>query len=180
MADQRLDNEKKHLLRLKVVLDKDAALQVRFEIIPLSLDYRTFRIVINGIKSLIFNPQVTTKYSSSSFNTIWRIPSGYPWEAIPNIQFENPIPFHPHVWKDGRICWGTQNKAQPDYVLADWLRCLIEYLAFNQNSLIQMNTGSPANSEANDLWKSNKSIIQRNISVIDMNRLRFWIDHSRG
>jgi len=180
VADNRFENEIKHLNRLKNTLEKDKILTIRFELIRLSLDFRSFRIKISGVNSLIRKPNLSTNYLSNNFSTIWRIPSGYPWSAIPDIQFEQPIPFHPHVFLSGKICWGTLSISQPDMSLSDWLRSVIEYLTYNQNSLVGINIYSPANGDATKWWQFNNNNIPKFIKQIDMNRFRFWIDHTRG
>jgi len=180
MGDIRFDNEIKHLLRLKQILDYDKVLPLRFNIQRKSLNFRLFEISINGITSLVENPEKSTKFQSSTFNTTWNIPVGYPWTAIPYIIFSKPIPFHPHVFNSGGICWGSISTAQPDYTLADWFRCVIEYLVLNKNTLIRINSSSPANQEATHWWMRNLKELSSYVSTIDMARLRYWVDRTRG
>lgn len=180
MNDIRLENELKHLTRLKNILDKDTILPIRFEIQKKSLDFRTFSITITGIKSLIKNPKLTSNYSAQRFNTTWNIPIGYPWTRYPNIIFVSPIPYHPHIYTSGAICWGSLSGPQPDYALADWFRFIIEFLVINENSLMKINTNSPANHDATKWWKSNNYLLYKYITRLDMPRLRFWIDRTRG
>jgi len=180
MGDIRFDNEIKHLIRLKQIIDNDNILPLRFNIQRKSLNFRLFEISINGITSLVESPEISANFHSSNFNTTWNIPVGYPWTAIPNIIFNKPIPFHPHVFRSGGICWGSLSTAQPDYTLADWLRCVIEYLVQNKNTLIRINTSSPANHEATLWWSRNISNLNRYVSTIDLARFRYWIDRTRG
>lgn len=163
MSDERFENEIKQLNRLKTLLEQDSILPLRFDLERLSLDFRRFKLTIRGIKSLISNPSSGSSNTASTFIITVKVPSGYPWYAIPDIRFQQPISFHPHVFPDGRICWGTDNnKPQPDLFLADWIRGVVEYLQYNQDqgSLLKMNPSSPANGTAMDWWQTNA----RNIS----------------
>lgn len=177
---QRLINERQQLMRFKTMLDKDSVLPVRFQILKPSLDFTTFQITITGIRSLISKPTSGSSCTSSTFNLTWRLPVGYPWGAYPAINFEPPVPFHPHIFESGSICWGSANKAEPDLTLADWLGRIIEYLIYNQNSLVRMNPASPANRSANDWWSVYKSQLPNYVTNVDMNRIRFWIENTRG
>lgn len=181
MVDKRVPNERQHLLRLKTMLDKDSVLPVRFQVINPNLDFTSFRITITGLRSLIALPTPGYNCTATTFSMTWNLPPGYPWNAFPTIQFTSPIPFHPHVWiKTGSICWGSANRAEPDLVLADWLGRIIEYLSYNQNSLVRMNPSSPANLDAKNWWMNNKGQLPSYVTAVDMNRLRFWIENTRG
>lgn len=177
---ERFSNEIAQLARLKVVLDSDTVIPLRFDIQRLSLDHRRFRITIRGIQSLIRNPSSSpSSATANSFVIVVDVPSGYPWSQIPKIRFESPIPFHPHIWADGSICWGTQNNPQPDLTLSDWLYQIIEYLQYS-NELLQINPNSPANTDARNWWQANRNSVSRYVPRIDMARLRSWIDRLRG
>ncbi len=182
MSDERFENEIKQLNRLKTLLEQDSILPLRFDLERLSLDFRRFKLTIRGIKSLISNPNSGSSNTASTFIITVQVPSGYPWNAIPDIRFQQPIPFHPHVWPDGRICWGTANAPQPDLALADWIRGVVEYLQYNQDqgSLLRINPDSPANREATDWWQRNVASLSRYVPPIDIARLRRWIERSRG
>jgi len=180
MSD-RFTNEITQLTRLKAVLDRDSVLPLRFDIQRLTLDHRRFKLTIRGISSLIRNPSFSSSpATANSFTLIVNVPSGYPWHQIPDIRFQEPFPFHPHIWPDGRVCWGTSNTPQPDLTLSDWLYNVIEYLQYNREALLRMNPNSPANQAALEWWKGNKQSISRYVPPIDMARLRLLIDRLRG
>lgn len=66
-------------------------------------------------------------------------------------------------------------------MLADWIRGIIEYLAYNEDpgSALRINPNDPANAEARDWWIQNRESLGRYISRIDMARLRRWIERTR-
>jgi hypothetical protein len=80
MSD-RFTNEITQLTRLKVVLDRDSVLPLRFDIQRLTLDHRRFKLTIRGISSLIRNPSLSPA-TANSFTLIVNVPSGYPWHQI--------------------------------------------------------------------------------------------------
>jgi ubiquitin-protein ligase len=178
MSEQRFRNELKQLLRLKTLLDGDTVLPLRFEITPESLDLRRFRLTLSGITSLAGSPHRT----ADKFTLLVEVPTGYPQTKIPNIRFIEPVPFHPHVYLNGIICWGTGNTAQIDLFLVDWFRGIVEYLQYDQDhrSLLRIDPGSPANRIALEWWLANSHRISSFVKPIDLRRLRYWIDHSRG
>lgn len=182
MSDERFKNEISQLIKLKTILEKDSILPLRFDVERLSLDYRRFKLTIRGIKSLVSNPDSSSLSTGSSFIIIVQVPSGYPLTAIPDIRFQQPIPFQPHVFTDGRICWGSGSVPQFDLTLADWIRGVVEYLQYNQDqgSLFKIGPTSPANKEAMDWWQRNQRNISRYVPPIDIGRLRLWINRSRG
>src|SRR3954464_10071030 len=103
MSEERFKNELKQVLRLKTLLDGDTVLPLRFEVTPESLDLRRFRLTLSGVTSLAGSEHRI----ADKFTLLVEVPTGYPRTAIPNIRFVDPIPFHPHVWESGAICWGT-------------------------------------------------------------------------
>ncbi len=178
MSD-RFSNEIAQLARLKAVLDRDMVLPLRFDIQRLTLDHRSFRVTIRGIQSLVRNPSLSPSPIANSFAVVVNVPPGYPWTQIPNIKFEDPIPFHPHVYLNGGICWGTRNEPQPDWTLSDWLYQIIEYLQYS-NELLKINPNSPANTDARNWWQAHRNSVSQYVPPIDMARLRSLIDRSRG
>jgi ubiquitin-protein ligase len=180
--DDRFSTEITSLQRLKVLLDKDTTLPIRFELERMSLDFRRFRLAFRGIQSIVKNPSLGSDATASVFTVEVQVSSGYPWSQIPQIKFLPPVPFHPHVWSDGRICWGTNNEAMPDLSLADWTRGVIEYLLYNQDggSLLRINPDSPANREALAWYQRNRGRITTYVPSQDLGRLRTWIDRCRG
>lgn len=177
MYEERIRVEVAQLLKLKRLLDADRVLPLRFDAERRSLNSRDWALVIRGIES----PTSATS-RVAQFNVSLHVAQGYPWTAMPKIAFDGPVPFHPHIFPDGRICWGSGSKAQPDLTLVDWFRGLIEYLQHNQDSgsLYQVNPNSPANQEALTWWQRNRRQISKVVPPIDMDRLRFWISQCRG
>lgn len=180
--DERFNTEIRHLLKIKSILDADSILPLRFEVERKSLDFSRFELTIKGIQSLIGNPSLGSSAIGDTFLVAAEIASGYPWSAVPGLRFRSPIPFHPHIWPDGRLCWGSGGTPQPDLALADWIRGIIEYLQYNQEegSMWKIDANSPANPGAMEWWKRNRGNLSRYIRPIDMARLRAWIDRSRG
>jgi ubiquitin-protein ligase len=178
MSEERFKNELKQILRLKTLLDGDTVLPLRFEITPESLNLRRFRLTLSGVTSLAGSSHRT----ANKFILLVEVPAGYPRTAIPNIRFVDPIPFHPHVYESGKICWGTVSSPQVDLFLVDWLRGVIEYLQYDQDqgSLLRIDPTSPANSTAMEWWLANSRRISSFVRPIDLSRLRFWINRSRG
>ena len=182
MSDERFKNEITQLTRLKNILQSDVVLPLRFDIQPLGLGYRRFKLTITGITSLVMNPGSSALRTANTFTVNVEVPLGYPWTAKPEIRFEPPLPFHPHIWPAGSICWGSGNNPNPDLTLADWIRGVVEYLQYNQDqaSLLRMNPSSPANREAMQWWQSQRGSVSRYVPPIDMARLRVWINQTRG
>jgi hypothetical protein len=178
MIEKGFRNELKHVLRLKTLLEGDTVLPLRIEITPESLDLRRFRLTLSGVPSLTGTPPRTV----DRFTLSVEVPSGYPQHDIPIIHFVDPIPFHPHVFPHGEICWGTESSPQVDLFLVDWLRGVVEYLQYDrdQGSLLRINPESPANKIAMEWWLSNHHLISSLVKPIDLGRLRTWINHSRG
>lgn len=177
MYEDRIRNEVVRLLKLKSLLNSDKVLPLRFDAERMSLDLRHWRLLIWGIRS-----PISASITAERFNVSLQIPEGYPWQAIPYFEFEGTIPFHPHIYPGGKICWGSGNTANPDLTLVDWFRGLIEYLQHNQDhgSLYRMDPGSAANREALGWWQGHRSRISEYVPPIDMARLRFWIDQCHG
>jgi ubiquitin-protein ligase len=178
LSEERFQNELKQLWRLKKLLDRDTVLPLRIEITPKSLNKRRFELTIRGVTSLTG----TSQTKANKFNLMIEVPMRYPEEEIPNIRFLDPKPFHPHVWEGGAICWGSGSSPQYDLFLVDWVRSIVEYLQYNQHqgSLLRINTISAANKTAMQWWVENARRIPSFVPPIDLNRLRYWINQSRG
>lgn len=180
---ERIKNELRHLQRVKSILDIDHIIPLRLDIVERGLTSRQLVVTISGIQSLIKNPDSSTQPTAATFTVLIELSSGYPWTAMPTIQFGSPVPFHPHVFASGNICWGKQYaNPQPSLALADWIRGVVEYLQYNQEpgGFLDINANDPANTEASAWWKKNSRSISRYVLPIDMARLRFWIDQARG
>lgn len=182
MSDEDVKKEVRHLERLKKDLDADMRVPLRFDIQRGGIGDRRLEITIRGIRSLVDDPSRTSDCVRATFTITVEIPPGYPWTEMPDIRFKSPIPFHPHIYTDGRICWGSTNKANPDFVLADWFRGVVEYLQYSQDpgSMLILNPNSPANSHAMQWWKGNRGTVTKYVPPIDMARFRALVDRSRG
>ncbi len=182
MLEERYRREIQHLLRLKEILEHDTVLPLRIEIRRQSLGFRRFIVTITGIRSVVLPRSGVEPSTANRFVVEVSVPSGYPHNAIPHIRFQAPIPYHPHVYRSGEICWGTGNTPQLDLWLADWIRAVIEYLQYNQDpgSALRINPRSPANGEALRWWRQHQRSLRRYVPPIDMGRLRRWIDATRG
>jgi ubiquitin-protein ligase len=176
--DLRLANERDHLLAFQRVLAKDSVLKTRYEILGANMRFTSFQIRITGLDSLKIS---SNRFApSSTFNTQWTIPSNYPEEAIPVVRFMDPIPFNPHVFESGAICWGQGNKPNPNIFLADWLLWTFVLLSYYQEGTLVINTQSPANGNAMKWYIDNRSRISRFVPKLDYKRLRFWLERTRG
>lgn len=182
MSEERFQTELNQLMKLRRVLETDTILPLRFDIQRLKLNYRHFKVTIKGLTSLVLESGSARPGTASTFIINVQVPTGYPFHAIPKITFEHPIPFHPHIFTHGGICWGSGNNASPDLTLADWIRGVVEYLQYNQDqaSMLRMNPASPANREAMGWWQSNGTRVSRYVPPINMARFRVWIDRTRG
>jgi ubiquitin-protein ligase len=178
MSDVRFQNEIQQLARLGRLLSQDARLTLRLQLEPRSVRWREFVLKIDGISGLVI--AVSGPYPSTSFAVYVRVPSAYPAE-IPKFQFLEPVPFHPHVWPSGAICWGSQQmRPRPDLMLIDWVRSLIDYLQFSQDADIVINRNSPANRAALIWYEANGARLRHYVPRIDMARLRVWLDRARA
>lgn len=177
MADKfdRFPNDLKHLLTLKELLDGDQVLPVRIHLERQSLDFRRFTLTLSGVEGLAIGTNTFCKVSSF---LVWvEVPPGYPKSAPPNICFIEPIPFHPHVWTNGVICWGEElRNPQPNMFLVDWFKELVKYIAYEESKI---NSGSPANGQALDWWQQHRRSLGRYVAPLDMPRLRFWVDKAK-
>lgn len=151
------------------LLANDIITKVRISTYYLNLAKREFILTITGVKSPIITP---TGYTwGDTFRVKITVPDGFP-EIIPVIKFEHVIPFHPHVFRSGDICWGTYNDGQvsnPSLIV--WVVNLLYYLEWNQHPAYQMNMQSPANVTARDAYKQQRDIIVGGILPTHMERV---------
>lgn len=83
------------------------------------------------------------------------IPEDYPHKP-PNIRFLTQM-FHPNIYRDGKICLDIlQDKWSPVYDIRSVLISL-------QSLLTDPNVDSPANTEASNLYKTNKKEYNKRI-----------------
>ncbi|MGH2531798.1 MAG: ubiquitin-conjugating enzyme E2 variant [Thermomicrobiales bacterium] len=178
-ADVRFQREIAQIPRLQKLLEADQVLPLRLAFERQSLDLRRSRVTMRGLRSIVAEPGVLRGGDADVFTITLAVPPEYPWSRIPDIRFIGNIPFHPHVWTHGGICWGTAHTPQPDLMLVDWLVRIVEYLQFNQSSLIGINQTSPANGAAMRWWQRHARDIARYVPPIDLARLRFWADQAK-
>lgn len=175
----RLSREISQIARLQRLLEEDTVLPLRIKFERRTLDSRESRITLSGIRGLVGVPARPGDATRNEFVIHLQVPPEYPWHRIPNIQFIGNIPFHPHVWANGTICWGTAGNPQPDLMLVDWLARIVEYLQFNQTSLIGVNPNSPANGNALSWWQGHRNRLADFVPPIDLARLRFWMEQAK-
>lgn len=178
MSEVRFNTEIAQLGRLCQLLASDRRLTLRLELKRQGLTWRKFFLGIHGLSALAVSGEGWTH--ASNFWVDVTVPPTYP-DQPPIFQFQKPtIPFHPHIWVTGAICWGSANRARRDLMLIDWVRDLIDYLQFGQGASMAINRNSPANSKAVAWHDSNKSRIGQFVPRIDMERLRFFVDQARA
>lgn len=183
MSVDRYKQEYLQLSRLVQLLNADTNVPIRLAIQPEDLSRRKFKLRISGMRSLVANPDSNSAPARATFNLRVSIPPGYPSRESPDIWFEDPIPFHPHVFLDGRICWGTAWRAQRNLMLADWIRGVIEFLEYYQDpgSSFGINEDSPANPEAMSWWHGHRDSIARYVPPVrSLSRFRLLIDRAKG
>lgn len=182
MSDEAVRREIEHLKRLQQLLAMDIQLPLRIDIKEEGLSGRKLNITISGIRGLVDSPDRSSSPARANFQLSMEIPPGYPDHSIPNIRFLSPVPFHPHIYTHGGICWGTANAPQPNLWLADWLRLLVEYLQYNQDPAVMLGIDrtSPANGDALSWWAQSGRSISRYVPRIDLARLQNLINRSRG
>lgn len=153
-------------------LSHDIITKIRISMAYQSVDKRRFMLTISGVKSpVIANSEYTY---ADEFQAQFDIPDAFP-TAIPVIKFQHPIPFHPHVFRSGSICWGTYNvgnATKPSLIV--WVVNLLYYLEYNQHPAYRMNLDSPANMTARNLYMQNPASITQNIPRFKMFRVVRW------
>lgn len=183
----RFYNELKQLHNLAGMLEANSGLRVSLSVKRLTLDFRSFGVNLSGLRSLVKKPPSVSQLQdavSDSFNVLFSVPRDYPFSK-PDIKFDRPIPFHPHIWRDGRICWGTlgdPRASQQDWItrmLVGWVGAIVEYLQYEEGT-IRINSGSPANSEAMDWWRSHSKDIRKYVPAIDMAKFRKLIEEAKA
>jgi ubiquitin-conjugating enzyme E2 A len=116
---------------------------------------------------------VWTAYIEGPEKTIWEgglfelkldFPQDYPSKP-PSVKFISKI-FHPNVYNDGRICLDIlQNQWSPIYDVWAILTSIRSLLA-------DPNPNSPANSEAAQLFNSNKTLYEQKVlEVVDLSMM---------
>jgi ubiquitin-protein ligase len=159
----------RRLETFKRLLSFDIVTPVRISMAYKTVDKRQFVVTISGVNSPIV---VDSGYDyGKTFQVHFDVPAEFP-TAIPVIKFAQPIPFHPHVYRSGDICWGTYNVGNPSNPsLIVWVVNLLYYLEYNQHPAYQMNLLSPANVVARNTYQQQQSTILRRISEMHMHRV---------
>lgn len=174
---RRVNNEIVMLMRLAEIIRLDPELPVALDVTH-DPDRNMLRLQLDivGLALLGNDPKPVPRFTVSV-----RLPSDYPLSA-PEFKFDHPVPFHPHVWRDGRICWGTAlNRPRPDLMLVDWVRGVFDYLQFSQDpaSLLLIDPSSPANVQALHWYNSNRASLLKYVPPIDMARFRALVEQAR-
>lgn len=112
----------------------------------------------------ILKPELTrTFFTGGNFRCHLSFPPDYP-HAPPSLVFKTPIPFHPNIYADGRLCISILHPAGDDeygYESASerWSPVQTpETILLSVISLLHSpNDESPANVEAARLWREEKT-----------------------
>ncbi|KAG9239002.1 ubiquitin-conjugating enzyme [Amylocarpus encephaloides] len=102
-------------------------------------------------------------YGGGNFTCVLSFPSNYPLYP-PTLTFQDPIPFHPNIYKDGCLCISILHPPEDDkygYESAAerWSPVQTpETILISTISLLHSpNDESPANVEAAKLWRAEKN-----------------------
>ena len=97
-----------------------------------------------------------TEWEGGVFRLKVEFPETYPMTA-PDVRFESPIPFHPNIYANGRICIDIlQHNWSSAYEIGSVLTSI-------QCLLVDPNPNSPANNTAAVLFTENRSEYNRAI-----------------
>ena len=168
-------SRQEELRQLMVFRDLIAAdPQVRFTIklTKDALDYSRLLVTFNGLATLTVNGSGFQKHAGP-VSARFTIPPGHAATTRVSIGFTGPVPFHPHVYTNGSICWGNVASSESgSWTLVLWTIALLEILQLNQQSFIGINPQSPANPDANRWRNSHQNQIGREVPPIDLARVR--------
>jgi hypothetical protein len=166
--------ELRQLLAFRDKINEDRLLGLRLEISqpPGVIDFSQLVVKFVGLTTLVVSGGSYTK-TRDPISLSMTIPSGHASQTKVKTAFLRPVPFHPHVYTSGEICWGNVSNADSSsWTLVMWIMAAIEYLQLNQDSFIGINPHSPANPIANGWWRSNRGSISREVPQIDLAKLR--------
>ena len=100
-------------------------------------------------KAVIFGAE-GTEWEGGVFRLRIEFPPEYP-QKCPDVRFEKPIPFHPNIYQNGRICIDIlQHNWSAAYEISSVLTSI-------QALLVGPNPDSPANNEAGVLFTENRA-----------------------
>ena len=103
----------------------------------------------------IFGPE-GTEWEGGVFRLNVEFPVDYHISA-PDVKFEKPIPFHPNIYQNGKICIDIlQHNWSSAYELGSVLTSI-------QALLVDPNPNSPANNEAAVLFTDNRAEYTRRV-----------------
>lgn len=178
--DQSRKEELRQLLTFRDLISADKRVPFTIEIEKEALDYSRLLVRFVGLKTLVVDGPGHRTHTGP-ITALVTIPPGHAALNRVSISFRDPVPFHPHVFTSGSICWGSV--AQSDagsWTLVLWTLALLEYLMMNQKSFIGINPSSPANRNALNWWSSNKNRLASEITQVDLNYVRQLSQKARG
>lgn len=139
---------RRRLMRDYKRLQKDPPLGISGA--PLNNDIMTWQAVI-------FGPD-DTPWEGGTFHLMLTFSEEYP-NKPPKVQFTTKM-FHPNIYNDGQICLDIlQNQWSPIYDISAILTSI-------QSLLCDPNPQSPANSEAAQLFVSNRREYERRVKTV--------------
>lgn len=156
--------ELNYLFTFANLVNADVKLGLRIEIKRCNFTFSEFNVNLIGIKFPV-KENGKVRFQNEAVVHV-KVPSGYPFQANPILRFFEPIPFHPHIYTNGEICFGDLN-IMIDYTLLEWLLLIFEILSYRSKNSIFKLSGSLANSEAYDWLKLNGAP-----NNLDISRLR--------
>jgi ubiquitin-conjugating enzyme E2 A len=125
-----------------------------------TLDTKSFTVSIEADNILkwsaaLFGPEGST-WDGGVFRLSIVFPDNYPY-AAPDVRFLAPIPFHPNVYANGKICI--------DILQHNWSQAygISSVLTSVQALLVDPNPNSPANNESASLFTDNRTEYNRRV-----------------
>jgi ubiquitin-conjugating enzyme E2 A len=105
--------------------------------------------------AVLFGPD-GTEWEGGVFRLSVVFPDDYP-QTAPDVRFLAPIPFHPNIYANGKICI--------DILSHNWSSAyeLSSVLTSVQALLVDPNPNSPANNEAASLFTDNRTEYRRRV-----------------
>jgi ubiquitin-conjugating enzyme E2 A len=105
--------------------------------------------------AVLFGPE-GTEWEGGVFRLAVVFPDDYP-NSPPDVRFQPPIPFHPNIYSNGKICI--------DILQHNWSNAyeLSSVLTSVQALLVDPNPNSPANNDAARLFTDNRTEYKRRV-----------------
>jgi ubiquitin-conjugating enzyme E2 A len=105
--------------------------------------------------AVLFGPE-GTEWEGAVFRLAVVFPDDYP-HSPPDVRFQAPIPFHPNIYSNGKICIDIlQHNWSSAYELSSVLTSV-------QALLVDPNPNSPANNDAARLFTDNRMEYKRRV-----------------